>query len=474
MATTYPRTPTFFAGGKAPRFALAGFWFLNVLVVAGLLFYAGLNTPHGSITLQLSPEKMASILGGSDAGSSLNAALDQLKNGTLSPAWVWVLNLWPPGMVWLEGAILKFSPFDFGVSFALVVALVWGTALTLVCWPFLRGYRSLVGILLVELLILGTSPFQSWMFDESLFYADGLAAAFLVIAVAILAHRSWARGPIHLWIRDGVLSGLAFAAVMYFRSSYQLVPWAMGGLLIILLVLALLRRKKANVQWLLRQCLILGVVLGSVGLMLQPYITYLAQTQNRTTMVVTEDLVFAGIWRAPQDKVPAWVTYSGGTVGCDVDPQRCAELYALRIAGNEVSQAEYRASFVNSVLKHPDRYVSERLSLVTRQWQADESAAYSASPNLNPAQGTFYFVMLLGALVASALLARKGNFAVLLLPAIVIAVALPMAVSGVEARYFIPLKMLALLAPMLLLMARTSPKDAGVEKTFDAPPHDDA
>ena len=462
MGKTQPRTSRFFAGGRAPRFAVAGFWAFNVVLVAGLLFYGGVNTLHGSVSLQLAPEEMAKILGQSDAGSFLNASLDLVKFGSLSSNWTWVLSLWPPGMVWLEGAIIKFSPFDFGVSFALVLSLVWGTALSLVSWPFLRGYRSLIGIFLAELLILGTSPFQSWMFDEALFYADGLAAGFLVIAVAILVHRSWARGSIHFWIRDGVLSGLAFAAVMYFRSSYQLVPWVMGVLLVLLLVLAFARRKRTNATWLLQQALILGVVLGTLGLMLQPYITYLAQTQNRTTMVVTENLVFAGIWRAPQDNVPSWVKNSGGTVGCDIDPQRCDELYALRVSGNEVSQAEYRSSFVNSVLKHPDRYASERLSLLTRQWGADESASYSANENQNPAQGTFFFLAMLGALTASVFLARKGNFAVLVMPAICIAVMLPMGVSGVEARYFIPLKMMVLLAPMLVLMTQTSSKEVGV------------
>jgi hypothetical protein len=467
---TQPLPSLYFAGGRAPRLAVLGFWAFNVALVAGLLFYAGLNTAHGAITLQLAPEKMAVLFGGSDAGSFLSASLDQVNGGALGPAWVWVLNLWPPGMVWLEGIILRFSPLDFGVTYALVVALVWGTALCLVSWPFLRGYRSLIAIFLVELLVLGTSPFQSWMFDEALFYADGLAAGLLVIAVAVLAHRSWARGPIHLWIRDGVLSGIAFAAVMYFRSSFQLVPWAMGVLLFILLVVAFARRKKTNAPWLLRQALILGVVLGTLGLMLQPYITYLAQTQNRIAMVVTEDLVFAGIWRAPQDNVPSWVKDSGGTIGCDIDPQRCQELYALRVSGHEVSQAEYRSSFVNSVLKHPDRYISERFSLLTRQWGADEFSSYSSNENQNPAQGAFFFLTVLGALIASVLLARKGNFAILVLPAICIAVMLPMGVSGVEVRYFIPLKMMALLAPMLVLMAQTDPRKAVAEGPSEIPP----
>jgi len=481
MAEALWTTPTL------PRFARPGFWLVNVALVASLLFYAGLNTPHGLITLQLEPERMASILGQGDSGSSLGAALDLAHNGALSASWAWVLNLWPPGMVWLEAAVIKFSPVSFGVSMAIVISLVWGTAVSLLSWPFFRGMRSLIAILLVELLILGTSPFQSWMFDEGLFYADGLAAGFLIIAVAVLAHRSWASGPLHLWIRDGVLSGLAFAAVMYFRSSYQLVPWALGGLLVILLVVAVARRKTANGAWLLRQSLIVGVVLGTLGLMLQPYITYLAQTQNRTSMVVTENLVFAAIWRSPLDDVPQWVRNSGGTVGCDVDPQRCTELYDLRIAGDEVSQAEYRASFVNAVLHYPDRYIAERASLLSRQWSADEigsysfaptnyetgKVTYSSSPNGNPAQGAFFLAMLVGALVATILLARKGNFAVLLIPVICAAVTLPMGVSGVEARYFIPLKMMALLAPLLVFMTVTRPAGAtGVDELPESTPDD--
>ena len=156
------------------RYLILEHWLVQFAIVMSFIFFQGLNTPHGLVTLQLAPQRMAQIFGDADSGSYLKAALSLIAKGQNTPEWAWVLNLWPPGMVWLDAGIIRFSPLDYGVTIGLITALLWSATLSVLTWPFMRRMKPAVVVLLVELAILGTSPFQSWMFDEGLFYADGL------------------------------------------------------------------------------------------------------------------------------------------------------------------------------------------------------------------------------------------------------------------------------------------------------------
>ena len=217
---------------SAPRYLIAGHWLVQFVVVLVFIFFQGLNTPHGLVTLQLAPEQMVRmpIFAAGDQGSYLRAALNLIATGQNTPEWAWVLNLWPPGMVWLDAAIIRFSPLDYGVTIGFITALLWSTTLALLTWPFMRGVKLALVVLLVELGILGTSPFQSWMFDEGLFYADGLAAGSFLLGMVLIVNRVRSAAPVQVWIRDGIYVGIAFAAAIYLRASYQLVPWALAAL----------------------------------------------------------------------------------------------------------------------------------------------------------------------------------------------------------------------------------------------------
>lgn len=444
-------------------------WFVQFAILLVIIFFQGINSAHGTFTMQLPPTRMAEIFGYSDAGSYLQAAQNLVANGRILPEWAWVYNLWPPGMVWLDALVLRLSPIDFGVTIGLLTALVWSIVLAILTRPFVRSLKLLFLILVVEVLVLGTSPFESWMLDEGLMYADGLATGFFLLGLALLVNRVRVRGSMSLWVRDGILAGVTFAAAIYLRSSYLLVPWAIGGTAALVVIIALVPRHKHKTQrgGIRSQAAMLLAASLSVLLLMQPYLSFVQQTMGRTQFVVTESLVFSDAWQnTATDNVPEWLLSSGSDLGCSIDQVTCTEFSDAEAAGNPASPDEFRNALVKSVLTHPVAYVENRALFLPKQWFGDEMASYghvvtdyttgpvsqSASDSLNPPQGLLYLILLGLAAGASVVLAKRGQWALLIVPVLALGLLAPFAIAHIEVRYLIPIKLIGLLAPMLLLI----------------------
>jgi len=458
---------------SGPRYLITGHWLVQFVMVLVFIFFQGLNTPHGLVTLQLAPERMAQIFGFSDQGSYLQAAISLIATGHNTQQWAWVLNLWPPGMVWLDAGIIRFSPLDYGVTIGLITALLWSATLAVLTWPFMRGVKPALVVLLVEFAILGTSPFQSWMFDEGLFYADGLAAGLFMLGLALIVNRLRSAAPVQVWIRDGIYAGIAFAAAIYLRAAYQLVPWALAALALVIAGMVIVKRIRGLPTLDLgRQAILLVFAALTVPILMQPYSAFVQQDRGRTQFVMTQDLVYEDVWKSPQlDTIPQWVLDGGATLGCDIDPGECALIHRAKSEGKVFTPKELRDALVKAIVAHPVPFVGNRISYVAKQWFADElgsyshqktdyrsgPVSYSSSDNLNPGQGLSYLIVLIVALVAACILAARGRWALLIIPIMAMAILAPLAIVHVEVRYLIPLKLIGLLAPVLLLMLREQP-----------------
>jgi hypothetical protein len=427
---------------------ITGHWLIQFLVMLIFIFFHGLNTPHGLVTLQLSPQRMAQVFGFSDQGSYLQAALNLIATGKNTPQWAWVLNLWPPGMVWLDAGIIRFSPLDYGVTIGLITALLWSATLALLTWPFMRRGKLALVVLVAELAILGTSPFQSWMFDEGLFYADGLAAGAFLLGLALIVNRLRSSAPLQVWIRDGIYVGITFAAAIYLRAAYQLVPWALGALALVIATLMIVKRiRKRPTADLGRQALLLISAALIVPILMHPYTVFVQEDRDRTQFVMTEDLVYESVWRSQQlNEVPQWGLDTGSTLGCDIDPAECALIHTAKSQGKVFTPPELRRALIKAIVAHPLQFAGNRVSVVSHQWFADE-----------PWQGLLYFALLITAIWAACLLAVRGRWALLIIPIMALAMMAPFAIVHVEVRYLIPLKLIGLLSPILLLLLKERP-----------------
>lgn len=465
-------------------FVMKGLWWLLQFgLMIWLIFFEGANTAHGLVTMQLSPTRMIKIFGFADAGSYLQAAQNLVATNTNSPPWAWVLNLWPPGMVWLDALIQRFAPLAFGSVIGILTSLVWATTLAICTFPFITRVRSVVVVLAAELALLSTSLFQSWMFDEGLFYADGLAAGSFLLGLAIVVNRVRAPSSRVTWIRDGIFAGLAFAAAIYLRASYNLIPWAMCGVALVIVAVAIVRwKRKRSLGDLVNQGVMLVVAAVCIGLVMLPYTAYIYQERGRILFVETENLVYEHAWQNPsKDTIPQWMLDGGSTVGCDIDPPQCAAFEKSKAAGATPTSDQLRNALIKAIVHHPFAFVADRVAPVAKQWFADELASYShhpanyssgpvsyaASDNLNPPQGLLYLALVLAAMVSAFRLVARGRWSMIVVPVLFLALLAPFAIVHVEVRYLIPLKLIGFLAPMLILMLGGTPRRRLVSAPVD-------
>lgn len=442
-----------------PHYVSAGYWLAQFALLTFFMFFEGPSTRRAHVSLDSSPRDMLPVFGGSDSGSYLGAAFDLVANGTNTDAWAWVLNLWPPGMVWIDALILRLSPLPFGVSIGLLNAFAWSVPLAILTRAFVKTRKALVITLLVESAVLATSPFYSWMLDEGLFYADGLSVALFLLGLSLVVNRARSSGPVEVWIRDGIYVGVAFAAAIYLRAAFQLLPWATGALAVILLIIVVARRaRRRPLQDLLGQLGLVATATIVIVVLMQPYTAYLQEERDRSRFVTLDDLVYEGVWRNNTvETSPQWAIDGGMSVGCDIDPEKCADIQEDQAAGVEYTPEELRNSLVESIVTHPVQFVGNRGGYLLHQWFADESAAYSNSHTSNPPQGLLYLAALMTAVISACILASRGRLVLLLVPFVTLSTLAPFAAVHIEVRYLIPLKIIGLLTPLLLLSMREHP-----------------
>ena len=137
-------------------------------MVAVNVFPQGINSEFSGALLSNTPEELAQIAGLSDAGSYIKAALDLVETGGLSSDNIWVINLWPPGMVWLNGALITVFGANYAVAYALLLALLWALFFTYFAFRILDSW-GLVAATLGLAILLSLGPFPNWIFDSGFF-----------------------------------------------------------------------------------------------------------------------------------------------------------------------------------------------------------------------------------------------------------------------------------------------------------------
>lgn len=464
--------PSSGAGWDRPALVMFANWLLQFSLFIAIIFFLGADAPIGRVSLGLSPERIVELYGFSDAGSYLQAGLDLELNNANTAGWAWVLNLWPPGMVWLNALVLRFSVLDFGVTLGILSALVWSVPFALITRRFMRSWLRVATVAAIELAILGTSPFQSWMLDEGLLYADGLAAAFFLTGIVLLSGWATEKTGWQAWTRDGLFAGAAIAGAVYFRASYQLVPVMVILLLVVVSIRLVLTHRRSRVKstpsdsdyYARRAFVLLAAASAAAGLIMAPYFAYVVVERDRLSFVQTQDLVYQSVWEnSATDNIPQWKLNGGSALACDIDPVTCGE-----IDSENLSSSELRDAMISSILQNPIAFVGHRVHYVAFQWFGDETYSYSytptnyitgpvtggSAPNLNAPHGLLYISFLIVAVSAAISMARRGDYSALIVPATALALLAPFAIVHVEVRYLIPLKLLALMTPLLLSQLR--------------------
>lgn len=185
--------------------------------------------------------KLSPALGGSDAGSYLNAAVD-LQDGVMSQSHIWVLNLWPPGMPFLLAVLVKLgngaSPV---IPMVLILCALWSLVLTFAALIFIPR-RAYVSFAIFAVVWIGSPIFTGWNIHAGVLGSDGLATALgTLVALGLLwaSHTPPRKPRVWLFIALGAaLAALAYLRIMWFNA----VPAALAGLVVVIVVRYIINR----------------------------------------------------------------------------------------------------------------------------------------------------------------------------------------------------------------------------------------
>lgn len=405
--------------------------------------------------------KLLPVLGISDAGSYLNAAVD-LQDGSISVAHQWILNLWPPGMPVLLATMVKLghgaSPI---LPMVFVICILWSVVLSILAVVLIprRGFITL-GVFAVFWVV---SPiFVGWTIHGGVLGSDGLATALGALVALGMIWASQAppakRPRWLLFIGLGAgLAGLAYLRIMWFYA----VPAALVILAFVVLArvsVLCLRGRKSTIAKDRRGFAEWGALCAVFLLLCAPWTIYVGQVLHPGSYSWSQgDYQWAQLWMSDdylESIGGGFLEAGGGNWPCDLDPQKCRELSIEEFATatpyggaapNTFAMFERDAFAV--ALTHPGEFLVDRSEVTVRTWLSAPGTTVGTFDNVG--FGIVTLLCFIGSLVILAIASlrrRAGALMILLLLGANIAI---IWLTHFETRYVVPLQAISLVVVVL-------------------------
>jgi hypothetical protein len=419
------------------------------------------------IPLLSTSDQVRQVLGGSDAGSLLEAAMSWHQYHALANNLFGVYSSWPPGMVIVDSVLLEIEGAT-GIPFVLLMVLTNSLLWASLIGTFVLAVRAIAG--LTTAMVFGAVLFlysgvSVWGAQTGLFFSDSFGAigyGFALIALFCAARSTaWKRRVLLV-----ALAGVAMAAASYFRASYELVAEvSIGGAALavaaLLLVRAIRRVPRRNPALLVP--LISIALAGAVAqLLMLPWRIYLGLKVHPGDFrwSTVSDLMSLGRWVPDAELLKRngnFLIVGHSNWGCINDPQTCAEIqqhesatanpYSMSGDGN-YRAADFDHFTLQSFLAHPIDYVRERLGTLV----------FGYASNTGMSVGTFavaesLLILAVFALVVVIAIRRRtiGNAANLFFLMATVVQLATLALVHMEARYFLGVELGVLLFGGLVL-----------------------
>jgi hypothetical protein len=414
--------------------------FLVCSLVAISIFPLGLDSVYLGATLRNSPEELAESFGLSDAGSYLKAALELHSLGGLTSDKHWVINLWPPGMVLLNAALISIFGTNFAIAYAVLIAILWSTFFYFLGIKILERWGVVPSVISLALLI-SSGPFQNWIFDNGLFYAEGVSQLFFLTGLIALVKASRSDEGFENFAY-GILAGTSLAIAAYFRATFSTlesvlllslifasITWALGSRI----------QKLSGLQESIRRFTIsVGGAWVSMFLLMEPWLQYttLGIRGIRTWSVVSGSF-FRGVW-VERSEQAAFLAQGGVGWGCELDPAFCNKVEAYeQSTGSLYPVQELAIQAVRTAVFNFPEYLSDRFNFISVGWFSNEASI--GAPNI--LSGFVALVGLVAFLVFAVNRIWGGELIYLVILSMAALLLLPQMIGHIEPRYFIPLKL---------------------------------
>jgi hypothetical protein len=381
----------------------------------------------------------------------LEASLNLQNYGYLITENHWIVNLWPPGMIWTNFAILEIIPSEKYFTLALIVFTSFFLSLLLTySVTFLLTITNLFITFVGILLLLFSSSMRDWIISENIFYTDTLGVIFLsLFFIYVLKSIMYSDNNYAL----SFYSGLMLAAAAYYRSSYYILHYSIYVVLIILLIFTIINkvRRKAdkNLQNQLYQSVIIIVVFKALTM---PWINYI-DTKIRpgnTSWTTQQTTGFISPWFIREDQ-PDFTKYGGIGWACELEKEICKNIHKIE---NETTlpfsgtlgfkYQEFKKMSIQAALNNPTFYIKDRSKFFLDAWFSRDG--YPINTKLNPVLPSIQIMLIIFLLIYLSYLIfyHKKINALILFFSIFLLLA-PFAIHHFEVRYLMSLKIISFL-----------------------------
>ncbi len=399
----------------------------------------------------MSAAEIAHNAGLGDPRSFITGALDISRHGWVTGPNYWLLRLWPPGFMSLEGALLRM----LGEGAPILLPLLAASAFCCAIWlSLLRQFL----LPLVPPRAASLAPLVPFLFPLTSFFMLGpvgliLGETFAVsffITGFLLVLLAWRHDS--LWLAMG--SGLSLAASAYFRSQFELlVTFLTAGALIVCAVAGgqkILRRgrllQRASVATML-----VAVITAQLAMAPWRYHNYL--DSQKPVWVHTSDLIARNSLTKERELLSLggeFVVRGGGHLACKFEPTYCGK-YEPRL-------------FYDAFFQHMGRWVMEKARLLPEYWLAPPAVNALSGVRVDPTSfqvlaNIVFLMAILAGLWALWRIRRQPLFAVTawFVLSYYASLAGIYTLAHFEARYFYLPKIFGTVVLLVLLAALASP-----------------
>ncbi len=431
-----------------PLVNMISIFLVSATLVTLTVFPFGLETVHFNVKLSDSPELLSTTFGYSDAGSYLKAALELKQIDMLSQNQLWVINLWPPGMVVLDAVILKLFGGSFAFVYALLISFLWTVLGGVFALEVKKYFGTVTAYLSLFFLVLST-PLQGWILGEGLFYAEGISVWAFLFGLVFLIRGTHGVLKTEV-VANGVLAGTFLAISAYFRSAFSSLELSLLLLFLIFGAFHQVAKRRSqgtgSTSKTANGTILLFATWGSMFALMEPWLQFTTHFVRgvRVWSVVGANF-FRSVW-VDRPSSPDFLSAGGIGWGCQIDPNFCAVVSeSERSSGMPYPIQDLVLMAVQTIIANPLEYLSDRFHFLVTGWFSNEGAMGA----FELATGFISLLVFAYVLVQLIKLAIRGDAASIFILVACALIVAPIMVGHIEPRYFIPLKLLFVILPWL-------------------------
>lgn len=304
-----------------------------------------------------------------DPSSFAAGAIDIYNHGWIQPNNRWLIHLWPPGFMLLEGLILKL--FGLDANFILILSILSSLLFAIV----MMTLRSIIKCSLPEpvatiipLVPLFFPVVRLFILEPGgVVFGESFAISFFALSLLLLL-LGIKRDKFELILA----SGLSLALSAYFRSQFELFVIFISasglGLYAFLTATKKWYSLNINTQIISQARKIATVVLVANAAMMPWRIHNFADIQS-LSWVQTQQLIFINASHSDEDLISAgaqWIVDGRGNVACKINPNYCGH-------------ADKRG-FYETLVENPIAWATLKYEILPAYWFSSLTSYASSSP----------------------------------------------------------------------------------------------